>query len=180
WGRVVKYRASIYDVWGSYLLNEPKNTYNGQSYTPIDFGAMPKSDLKPVASTSWNLGLDLSMFDRVISFTGDAYYRQVDNQLSDIDLADHNAFDKMRSTDISLVNYGLELALGVTPFKQARDFSITTNFIFSINKDVITRLPNDVRQIISNNAQVVNRLGGNGLSHYLFVNTGVYANDEDV
>lgn len=180
WGRVVKYRASIYDVWGSYLLNEPKNTYNGQSYTPIDFGAMPKSDLKPVASTSWNLGLDLSMFDRVISFTGDAYYRQVDNQLSDIDLADHNAFDKMRSTDISLVNYGLELALGVTPFKQARDFSITTNFIFSINKDVITRLPNDVRQIISNNAQVVNRLGGNALSHYLFVNKGVYANDEDV
>jgi TonB-linked SusC/RagA family outer membrane protein len=180
WGRVVKYRASIYDVWGAYLLNGEGNTYNGEAYTPVDFNNMPNPDLKPVASTSWNLGLEMAMFDRMISFTGDAYYRQVDNQLSDIDLADHNSFNSVRSTDVSLVNYGLELALGVTPFKQSKDFSMTANFILAINRDVITKLPNDVRQIISNNTQVVNKLGGNALSHYLYVNKGVYAYDEDV
>lgn len=180
WGRVVKYRASIYDVWGAYLPNITGNTYNGQAYTPVDFGAMPKPDLKPVASTTWNLGLDLAMFDRVINFTGDAYYRQVDNQLSDIDLADHNGFNTVRTTDVSLVNYGLEMSLGVTPFKQSKDFSMTTNFVLSINKDVLTKLPNDVRQIISNDNTVVNRLGGNALSHFLYVNRGVYANDSDV
>jgi len=180
WGRVVRYNASIYDVWGAYLLNEEGNTYNGQSYTPIDFATMPNANLKPVTSTTWNLGLDLTMFDRTINFAADAYYRQIDNQLSDIDLADHNRFDKVRSTDVSLVNYGLELALGVTPFKQSRDFSMSTNFILAINRDFITRLPGDVRQIISNDARAVNKLGSNALSHYLYVNQGVYAYDEDV
>lgn len=180
WGRVVRYNASIYDVWGAYLLNEEGNTYNGQGYTPIDFGTMPNPDLDPVTSTTWNLGLDLTMFDRMINFTADAYYRQIDNQLSDIDLSDHNSFDKVRSTDVSLVNYGLELALGVTPFKQSKDFSMSTNFILAINRDYITRLPGDVRQIINDDARVVNKLGGNALSHYLFVNQGVYARDEDV
>lgn len=182
WGRVVNYRATIYDVWGAYLLNEEGNTYNGQPYTPIDFSKMPNPDLDPVTSTSWNLGLDLTMFDRSVNFTADAYYRQVDNQLSDIDLADHNSFSAVRTTDVSLVNYGLELALGVTPFKQSRDFSMTTNFVLAINRDVITRLPNDVRQILGTHSgvRIANQLGGNALSHYLFVNKGVYANDEDV
>jgi len=180
WGRVVRYDANIYDVWGSYLLNVEGNTYNGEAYTPIDFESMPNSDLKPVTSTSWNLGLDLTMFDRTITFAGDAYYRQVDNQLSNVELADHNSFNSIRSTDVSLVNYGLELAVGVTPFKQSRDFSLNANFVFALNKDVITRLPGEVRQTITNNSQVVNKLGGNALSHYLYVNRGVYAYDEDV
>lgn len=180
WGRVVRYRANVYDIWGAYLLNEPGNTYNGQAYTPVDFSAMPNPDLEPVTSTTWNWGLELGMFNNMFNLVADAYYRQIDNQLSDLDLADHNRFDKVRSTDISLVNYGLELALGVRPFKQSRDFTMSTNFILGINRDVVTRLPGDLRQIISNNARVVNKLGGNALSHYLFVNQGVYAYDEDV
>src|SRR5690606_7082114 len=180
WGRVVRYNASIYDVWGSYLLNASGNTYNGEAFTPIDFSTMPNPDLDPVTSTTWNLGLDLTMFDRMVTVTGEVYYRQVDNQLSDIDLVDHNSFDRIKSTDVSRVNYGLEMAVGVTPFKQSRDFSLSANFVFALNQDVITSLPGDVRQIISNNAQVVNKLGGNALSHYLYVNKGVYAYDEDV
>src|SRR5690606_40336790 len=69
------------------------------------------SDVCSSDLTSWNLGLDLTMFDRHVNFTGDAYYRQVDNQLSDIDLADHNSFSWLRTNELSLVNYGLELAV---------------------------------------------------------------------
>jgi TonB-linked SusC/RagA family outer membrane protein len=180
WGRTVNYRANIYDVWGAYLLNGEGNTYNGENYTPIDFWSMPNPDLKPVSSTSWNLGLDLTMFDRHVNFTGDAYYRQVDNQLSDIDLADHNSFSWLRSNELSLVNYGLELAVGVTPFKQTQDFSMNTNFTLAINRDILTKLPGGVRQTVNWDRKVVNKLGENTLSHNLFIYKGVYAHDDDV
>ena len=41
-----------------------------------------------------------------------------------------------------------------------------------MNKDVIAKLPNEARQIINNDAMIVNRLGSNALSNYLFVNRG--------
>lgn len=53
----------------------------------------------------------MSIFNNRLSTSIDAYYRQVDNQLSNIDLPDHSGFNKVRSTEVSLVNYGLEVSL---------------------------------------------------------------------
>lgn len=36
WGQVVKYKATRYDVFGTYDI-DPGNTYNGESYIPIDY-----------------------------------------------------------------------------------------------------------------------------------------------
>jgi len=178
WGRTTRYKASIYDIWGSYLLDAAQNTYNGENYIPIDFSSMPNADLKPVTSTMWNVGMDLFFLNNRINFTGDAYYKQIDNQLSSIGLADHNRFNNIKTTDVSLVNYGLELALGFRPLSTQSAFNLSCNFTLAINKDIITRLPNEARQII--NGQVVNKLGSNALSNFLYVYKGVYANDEDV
>lgn len=178
WGRTSRYKANIYDIWGAYLLNEEGSTYNGENYIPVDYSSMPNPDLKPVKSTMWNLGLDLYFLDQAVTFNGDVYYKQIDNQLSSLQLADHNSFDDIKSTDVSLVNYGLEMVLGVSPLKRGGDFGLRCNFVLAINKDVITRLPNDARQIINGN--IVNKLGSNALSNYLFVYKGVYARDEDV
>lgn len=180
WGLTTRYQADIYDVWGSYLVNAAGNTYNGASYIPIDFSSMPNADLKPVLSTMWNAGLDLFFLDNRVTFTGDAYYKQIDNQINTIDLADHNRFDNIKSTDVSLVNYGLELALGLRPLSTQSPFNLNFNFTLAINKDVITKLPNESRQIISSDSRVVNKLGSNALSNYLYVYKGVYAHDEDV
>lgn len=180
WGHSTRYSATIYDVWGSYLVNLAGNTYNGQSYIPIDFSNMPNVDLKPVTSTTWNAGLELFFLDNKVTFTGDAYYKQIDNQLSSIELADHNRFDQIKSTDVSLVNYGLELALGFRPLSPQSAFGLNFNFTLAINKDIITKLPNESRQIINGSKTVINKLGSNALSNFLYVYKGVYANDLDV
>lgn len=177
WGRTTKYRANRYDVWGTYLMS--KYTYNGESVIPIDFGYLPNHNLDPVTSTTWNLGTDMTILNNLLRFDINAYYKQVDNQLSSIDIADHNAFNHMQSTEISLVNYGLEVEIGVRPV-QKKDLSINCNFNFALKKDVVTKLPNEARQIINSNASVVNVLGGNALGNFLYVNKGVYASDEDV
>ena len=178
WGRSTTYKASIYDIWGSYNLS--KDTYNGVSIIPIDKNAMPNPDLKPVTSTSWNLGTDLSFLNNKIMFVAEAYYKQIDNQLSSIELANHNAFNSVRSTKTSLVNYGLEFSLNVRPLSRQSNWDLNVATSLAINKDVIAKLPNEVRQIINSDAEVVNKLGSNAMGNYLYVYKGVYATDEDV
>lgn len=179
WGRTTSYRATRYDIWGTYLLSND-DTYNGIPVIPIDFGLLPNDNLEPVASTTWNFGSEMSFFDNRIRFTGDLYYKQTDNQLSDIQLADHNAFEKVRSIETSLVNYGVEILLGGRPLSPQSPWILDMSLSVAMNKDVIAKLPDKARQIINNNAMVVNRLGSNALANYLIVNKGVYAADEDV
>lgn len=40
WGQVVKYKATRYDVFGTYDI-DPDNTYNGESYIPINYDKLP-------------------------------------------------------------------------------------------------------------------------------------------
>ncbi|MDR3244846.1 MAG: SusC/RagA family TonB-linked outer membrane protein [Prevotellaceae bacterium] len=177
WGKVTKYKATIYDIWGSYLLDQ--GTYGGATYIPINYSKLPNVNLSPITSTTWNLGIELG-FLRKHSLVVEAYYRQIDNQLSDSDIANHNAFSNLRNTDISLVNYGLEFSAGLRPLPLQSEFNLSINFTASINRDVTARLPNDARQITVNNGEVVNRIGSNTMANNLYVYKGVYATDADV
>lgn len=179
WGRTVKYKATRYNIYGQYDIDE-KNTYNGNSFIPINFKNLPNVDLDPVTTTQWNAGLELNMLNNKVSAVIDAYYKQVDNQLSDVDLADHNSFSSIKSTDVSIVNYGLEWTIGVRPLPAKSPWDLNCMFSFAWNKDVIAKLPNEARQIINSKAMSVNRLGANALGMYLYVNKGVYATDADV
>lgn len=178
WGRTVKYRANKYDVWGSYQLGS--DTYNGGNSTPIDFGNMPNNNIDPVTTTQWNFGFDLGLFNGRFMMEMNTYYKQVDNNLRSIDLPDHDGFSMVPSTDISIVNYGLEVGLTVKPFRTSKNWDLSCMFNFAINRDVMAKLPNEARQIINSGAKVVNRLGTNTMSNYLFVYKGVYATDTDV
>lgn len=177
WGRTTKYRATRYDIWGTYPTSN--NSYNGATIYPIDFSHLPNIELDPVTSTTWNLGTDMNILNNLLRFDINVYYKQVDNQLSSTKLADHNAFTDIRTTEVSLVNYGFEFEAGVRPI-QKKNLSMNINFNFAIKKDVVAKLPDEARQIINSGASAVNRLGGNALGNYLYIYKGVYANDEDV
>ena len=177
WGRTTKYKADRYDVWGTYNIGNL--TYNGNQVTPISYDALPNYNLNPVTTTQWNIGTDLTVLKHKLSLTADAYYKQVDNQLSSIELADHNAFSKIKTTEVSLVNYGLELAINATPIN-SKNWYLSASWNMAINRDVLTKLPNDARMMLNSESTIVNKLGINALSNYLYVYKGVYATDEDV
>ena len=147
---------------------------------PIDFANMPNNNIDPITTTQWNVGFDFGLWNNRLTFQGDWYYKQVDNQLSSIEEPDHNAFDKVPTTEVSLVNHGLELGFVVRPFRPKSNWSMDWMVNFAINKDIMTKLPDEARQIINSNAQVVNKLGINTMSNYLYIYKGVYATDEDV
>ena len=177
WGRTTKYKADRYDVWGTYTLGSL--TYNGSQVVPISYDALPNYGLDPVTTTQWNIGTDLTILKHKLSFTADAYYKQVDNQLSSIDLADHNAFTKIKTTEVSLVNYGLEFSINATPVNR-KNWFVSASWNMAINRDVLTKLPNEARMMLNSSSTIVNKLGINALSNYLYVYKGVYATDEDV
>ena len=177
WGKTTKYKADRYDVWGTYNLGSL--TYNGNQTVPISYDALPNYGLNPVTTTQWNLGTDLTFLHNLFSLTGDVYYKQVDNQLTSVSLADHNAFSKIKTTEVSLVNYGLELALNFTPVNKP-NWYFSGSINMAINKDVLTKLPNEARMMLNDEKTIVNKLGINALSNYLYVYKGVYATDEDV
>ena len=66
WGRVVKYSATRYDVYGTYDINS-NNIYDGESYIPINFERLPNVHLDPVTTTTWNLGYETSLFNNRLS-----------------------------------------------------------------------------------------------------------------
>ena len=179
WGRVVKYSATRYDVYGTYDINS-NNLYDGESYIPINFDRLPNVHLDPVTTTTWNLGYETSLFNNRLSTDINLYYRQVDNQLSDVRLPDHAGFGNLRSTEVSLVNYGLEVFLRGKPLPVQSKWNLECGLNFSMNKDVVTKLPNEARQLINKDAWVANRLGGSATAMLLYINKGVYATDEDV
>lgn len=179
WGRTVKYSASRYAVWGSYDI-DPDNLYDGEMYIPVNPDYLPSAHLDPVTSTSWNAGHEAQFFNGRFRSTVEVYYRQVDNQLSDIYLPDHTGFGKLRSAETSLVNYGLEVALSGRPLPKQSEWDLSCGLNFAINKDIVTKLPNEARQIVNRDAGVANRLGMNTTSMLMYINKGVYAFDEDV
>jgi TonB-linked SusC/RagA family outer membrane protein len=178
WGRSTNYRASIYDIRGAYNLGD--ETYNGMSIIPIDKGTMPNPNITPVTSTQWNFGTEMALLDHKLRFMGEVYYKQVDNQLSSVELANHNAFDAVRSIETSIVNYGIEFLLGVRPLSKQSDWVLDVSASLAINRDIIAKLPNEMRQIINSDAKVVNKLGSNALGNYLYVYKGVYSTTEEV
>lgn len=61
-------------------------------------------------------------------------YKQTDNDLRETALANHNGFDKIKSTETSLVNYGLELQVGGRPLSSQSDWNLYCNFTLAFNK----------------------------------------------
>jgi len=179
WGRVVKYSASRYDVWGVYNIS-PDYTYNGEPYIPIDYAKLPSAFLQPVTNTNWNFGWESGFLNGKIRNELEFYYSQIDHQLRDVTLPNHSGFTSVRSAETSLVNYGTEFSTTVRPLPTQSAIDLTCNLNFAINRNFIAKLPNEARQILNSNANVANRLGTNTTSMLLYINKGVYATDEDV
>ena len=74
----------------------------------------------------------------------------------------------------------VELAFGGSSFPSLKQLEHGHHANFTINRDVMTKLPDEARMIINSNAEVVNKLGSNAMSNFLYVYKGVYATDEDV
>ncbi|WP_255431078.1 SusC/RagA family TonB-linked outer membrane protein [Pedobacter sp. N36a] len=180
-GKNIVPTGTIFDVFGSYTAN---GSYNQNPTVGLDLKLVPNTGLIPTTTTQYNAGLDLGFLKGKIGLVFDTYYKQVDNLLREKVLANHNAFGKVKTNESSLVNYGYELALNFRPLSDNSKLSWTFGINGAINKDVLTALPDGVRELAEDGGdtdqQIFRRLGMNSLSNYLLNNTGVYATNANV
>ena len=184
-GKNIFPNGSLIQIYGKY---NPNGFYNNNPRVGIDYERIPNPLLKPTSVTQYNFGFDIGLFDGKFDVIFDTYYKQVDDLLFENRLSNTLAFEKYTSNDAGVVNYGYELALSSRPLSKNSpvNWNITVNG--AINKDVLTSLPAEYNgQFIrfdfdagQLNQHVVQRVGRNSMSNFLYLNQGVYANTSDV
>ncbi|MFA9389929.1 MAG: SusC/RagA family TonB-linked outer membrane protein [Prolixibacteraceae bacterium] len=131
WINIAKLRASYgvngnnqignYDQYGVYGSLE----YNGTSgMSPTQLG---NPDLSWETNRTWNIGLDLTLMDR-IDITLDAYERFTEDMLLDDQLSRTSGFSSIKRNVGQLKNVGQELAISYDAVKQG-----DLNFSFGLN-----------------------------------------------
>lgn len=183
WGKNVVPVSNLESIYGKYNIT---GSYNNQQGIGIDFDLIPNPTLKPTTSEQYNLGLDLSLFDNRVDLMYDAYYKRVENFAIERFLSNTVGFNKVRSNDAGIVNYGHELYVAVRPLSPTAQVGLTISANAAINRDVLIQLPDEYnRQYIrwddsEYQQHSVFRVGKNTLSNYLRINQGVYSTDTDV
>jgi TonB-linked SusC/RagA family outer membrane protein len=182
WGRNIRPTGNIFDVYGKYIAG---SQYNNDPTVIIDFGTAPNVNFKPETQTQSNIALELGLWDNTVSTTLETYYRSIDNQVIGVTLADINGFTKVQTNAVSLVNYGVDWTATFRLFKE-KTITWDLSVIGSLNRDVLTALPNNLRQmeIAINDAggsvPIIYRIGRNSLSNLLYHTQGVYGSTGDV
>lgn len=175
YGRNIVPNGTIYDVYGKYAAG---GTYNNNPTVNIDLGKLPNTNLMPTTNTMLNAGFDVGLFKNRINFTYETYYKQVDNLFRSKGLSTYNSFTAVSTNESSLVNYGHEFSLSGKPLRPGGKLNWTLTANAAINKDVLTGLPNGVRELLTSGGTtgqaILYRLGINSLSNVLYNYTGVY------
>lgn len=182
WGRNITPTGTVFDAFGKYIYT---GYFNNSPTIGFDWGTMPNANLQPATTTSMSFAVEGEFLNNKFNTIQEVYYKQVQNQLMQIDLPSHNAFDKQQSNDLSHVTYGYEFTLGYRPFDRGSDWNWRIELNGAINKEVLSQLPYDRRLHIKYDTQynTYNQayiLGRNPFSHVLFDYRGVFSTDADV
>ena len=128
------YNVNTTNVNGRYPLigvNDSGLLYRPDAYNP---------DLKWETTTTWNAGLDWSLFNNRVSGSVDYYYRKTTDLINDASVSAGSNFRNMVRSNIgSLENRGIEASLTVRPV-QTEDWQWEVTANFTYNKNKITEL----------------------------------------
>lgn len=185
YGQVIKPTADIYSLYGQYA---PTGNYEGSNRIGINNTTLPNSVLKATTNTTYNLGVDMTMFNNKFSFVFNTYFKQVTNIPWLTPVATTDGFGTLLSNDASQVDYGYELQLTLRPLSKTSKVQWNLSLVGSLNKDFLTKLPGNKNQIIippnktsaDGIGSTVLRAGRNTYSYYIFNYQGVYSTQAQV
>ena len=180
WGRSITPQGNIFSLYGSYL---PAGSYMGHPTVDISYTTSPNPYFKPKSSTQFNFGLDIASPKRVLALQYDAYYKAVEDMAWSVPLPSEAGYVNLLTNDISMVNWGHELALTVNAIRK-KDLNWSVNLNAAFNKNTLTKLPEGWREMIALEtdaiAPVLYKIGKNSLSNVMYYTNGVYGSIEDI
>lgn len=137
---------SNYGVYGSY---GSQGIYNGQ--TGYANSSLPTLDLKWEKSTTFNVGLDVALFDNRLSFIADVYSRDIKDKLASLTLPYYTGFSGILTNNGTFRNKGFELQVNGDIIKK-EDFNWSMGATLTSNKNYVIKLPENDNEL--------NRQGG--------------------
>ncbi len=183
WGKTITPTGNIFDVYGKYVVGQQ---YNNNPTVFIDLDKVPNVSFLPQTIAKTDFGVELGLFDQNrLEINYDVYYNSNDNEPREIPLPNTSGFNKKITNEISMANFGHELSLTVRVFKNEKPVQWTVSANGALNRRVVTRLPNGLREFIWQvsdggvDIPVVYRIGRD-LAPLLYYNRGVYASNNDV
>ena len=103
------------------------------------------TNIKWETTTTWNVGMDLSVLNNRVTFSADWYLRKTRDLIAYVAVKGSNTSDMMTRNIGSLENYGLEFNVGAKPVV-TKDFTWSTGLNVAWNRNKITSL-NDGEKI---------------------------------
>lgn len=142
WFTYLKARASYARVGNSYdpYLTREFYIYDEQTDTYALSKIRPNYNLKPERTDSYEVGLNMKFFRNTLSMDATFYISDTKNQTHQI-IEAADSYDGKLIQAGNVRNSGVELALGYS--NKWNDFSWSSNYTFTYNKNKITRLLDD-------------------------------------
>lgn len=167
-------------TYGAALTNYP--TKWGPGLLPNRYA---NPDVKWETTTSYNVGLDLTMFDNRIEFIGDVYLKQTNDLLMPLTLPLYMGTASISAPTVNvgaMENKGLELTLNTV--NTVGTFKWNSGLTFTLNRNELTELYEE-GNVIDRNVQWFNHatrsVVGKSLGQfYGYVADGVFANAEEI
>lgn len=141
WGTVGNDRIRNYLSLGLYSQSRYGQGHN--SLTVLTPSQLRNMNLKWEGSTTFNIGLDLGLFNNRISLTADFFVKNTKDLLLAQSLAHVTGFESQYQNIGKIRNQGLELSLNTVNF-QSKDFSWRTNFNITFIKNELVGLQSGV------------------------------------
>lgn len=139
-----KIRASWAEVGGDtdpYMLNLNYGvlsyTFNGKPLGSITSLNIPKRDLKPTRTYSYEFGTNLRFWNNRIDLDFTYYHQATKDQIMNLPISTTTGFESATVNSGEITNQGIELGLNVTAL-DLKDFTwdVTFNFARNVNKVV--------------------------------------------
>lgn len=150
WLSFGKLRASWAHVGGDtdpyqLYLDFGTKTYklNGQSLGEVASTVVPYYDLKPTASYSMEVGLDVRFFQSRLGVDLTLYQQTTKDQIMSLPISSGSGFSRALINAGEIRNRGIELAVTATPVK-SRSFTWETTFTYATNENEVLELHPDV------------------------------------
>ncbi|CAM3972756.1 SusC/RagA family TonB-linked outer membrane protein [Flavobacterium antarcticum] len=102
-------------------------------------GVLGNINLKPERTTEYEVGFEASLFRRKVTFDVSYYNRKTEDLIVAVPLDPSTGYSSQASNIGDVVNKGIEVAVGLTPFK-TDNFSWNLNYTFAKNDNEVTRV----------------------------------------
>ncbi|MGJ1320422.1 SusC/RagA family TonB-linked outer membrane protein [Sphingobacterium spiritivorum] len=185
WGRTGD-ESSItdYDRYNAYLAGNGRYpgseapSYGGVASVIPNYNGITNDDITWQESNEWNLGLDAYLLNNRINLNVDVYKRETTGQMLRILFPEYTGYDNTFTNAAGVRNTGLEINLLGKVFSQSSAFQWNPSINISINRNMVTQLPNGNRDLYYGSAVYVVGMPLN--MYYGYLVNGAISSQQDI